>query len=330
VALIDVSVGHTMGLLALLSLGPAFAAVAGGIRLMIVVSGTALVLCGLLATHQDRFADLDEQLAFLAVLGVSVAGVLASSLRWRRERELAEARAVAEVAQRVLLRPLPARPGPVQLAVRYISASAGARIGGDLYEVVTTPDGTRLIVGDVQGKGLAAVTTAATVLAAFRQLGPDAPDLAAISAGIEAALARELADEEFVTAILAEVSLDGSKAELLNRGHPPPVVVDGAGPRLLDDAEGGLPIGLADLATPAGFRTVTEIGPGGGLLFYTDGVSEARNRAGDFFPLTAARALRAPGDPEQVLTALSSEVLRHAGHPLADDAAMLFVRRDPG
>ena len=82
---------------------------------------------------------------------------------------------------------MPREVGQLQIAVRYISAAAAARIGGDLYDVVAV--GTaRLIVADVQGKGLAAVQTAAVVLAAFREAVYDEPDLAAIATHIERAL----------------------------------------------------------------------------------------------------------------------------------------------
>ena len=353
VTLIDVLVGHSIGLLALLSLGPAFAAVVGGLRRMIIVSCLALALCAFLATYMDRAIDLDDELAFVTVLGVSVAGVIASTVRERQERELADVRTVAEVAQRVLLRPVPAELGAVRIAVRYISATSRATIGGDLYEVIAAPDATRFIIGDVQGKGLEAVKMASTVLGAFRQVAPDTSDLAVIAARIEATLARELSDEQFVTAIVAQVSADGSKVELLNRGHPPPLLVDGAGPRLLEAAEGGLPLGLAQLeadpghlgqpgqagqaaqpgqaaqAGSPGRTAVIEVGPGDQILFYTDGVSEARGRSGEFFPLAQSRAVREAGDPDQILDALSAEVLRHVGHALDDDAAMLLIRREP-
>ena len=353
VTLIDVLVGHSIGLLALLSLGPAFAAVVGGLRRMIIVSCLALALCAFLATYMDRAIDLDDELAFVTVLGVSVAGVIASTVRERQERELADVRTVAEVAQRVLLRPVPAESGAVRIAVRYISATSRATIGGDLYEVIAAPDATRFIIGDVQGKGLEAVKMASTVLGAFRQVAPDTSDLAVIAARIEATLARELSDEQFVTAIVAQVSADGSKVELLNRGHPPPLLVDGAGPRLLEAAEGGLPLGLAQLeadpghlgqpgqagqaaqpgqaaqAGSPGRTAVIEVGPGDQILFYTDGVSEARGRSGEFFPLAQSRAVREAGDPDQILDALSAEVLRHVGHALDDDAAMLLIRREP-
>ena len=353
VTLIDVLVGHSIGLLALLSLGPAFAAVVGGLRRMIIVSCLALALCAFLATYMDQVIDLDDELAFVTVLGVSLAGVIASTVRERQERELADVRTVAEVAQRVLLRPVPAESGAVRIAVRYISATSRATIGGDLYEVIAAPDATRFIIGDVQGKGLEAVKMASTVLGAFRQVAPDTSDLAVIAARIEATLARELSDEQFVTAIVAQVSADGSKVELLNRGHPPPLLVDGAGPRLLEAAEGGLPLGLAQLeadpghlgqpgqagqaaqpgqaaqAGSPGRTAVIEVGPGDQILFYTDGVSEARGRSGEFFPLAQSRAVRDAGDPDQILDALSAEVLRHVGHALDDDAAMLLIRREP-
>jgi serine phosphatase RsbU (regulator of sigma subunit) len=341
VGLIDLRVGHSIGLLALLSLGPAFAAVVGGLARMIIVSCLALALCLILATYKDTSIDADDLVALATVLGVSVAGVIASTLRQRQEQELAGVRTVAAAAQEVLLRPLPAELGGVRVAVRYISATSRATIGGDLYEVVAAADGTRFIIGDVQGKGLEAVKMASTVLGAFREVAPDTSDLAVIAARIEATLARELTDEQFVTAILAQASTDGSKVELLNRGHPPPLLVDSAGPRLVEAAEGGLPLGLAQFAAVPGQggqpgqaghpgqATVIEVGPGDRILFYTDGVSEARNRSGEFFPLARARALREAGDPDKILDDLSADVLRHVGHALDDDAAMLLVRREP-
>ena len=338
VVVIDVMAGHGIGLLALLSLGPAFAAVVGGLVRMIIVSCLALALCLLLATYQDWAFDVDDQVALVTVLGVSVAGVIASTLRQRQERELADVRTVAEAAQQVLLRPVPAEPGAVRIAVRYISATSRATIGGDLYEVIAAADATRFIIGDVQGKGLAAVKLASTVLGAFREVAPDTSDLAVIATRIEATLARELTDEQFVTAIVGQVSADGSKVELLNRGHPPPLLMNGDGPRLLEVAEGGLPLGLAQLSAdpgqpatpgPPGRAAVLEVGPGDRILFYTDGVSEARSRSGEFFPLAQCRAVRETGDPDQTLDVLSAEVLRHVGHALDDDAAMLLIRRQP-
>jgi serine phosphatase RsbU (regulator of sigma subunit) len=118
--------------------------------------------------------------------------------------------AVAEAAQRVLLHPVLPMVGPLQVAVRYISASAAARIGGDRYEVIPARQAIRLIVPDVQGKGLAAVQTAALVLGAFREAAYDAARLADIAARIGRSLGRQAAAEEFVTAVSARTSRTGT------------------------------------------------------------------------------------------------------------------------
>jgi hypothetical protein len=177
-----------------------------------------------------------------------------------------------------------------------MSAASGARIGGDLYEVVTTRTGLRLIIGDVQGKGLPAVQTAATVLGAFREAAYDAPSLAVITDRIEASLARQGDREQFVTAILAQLSDDGSAIELLNCGHPAPLLVGSDGARFIEPAEPGLPLGLAELAVPDRQAATIEFGAGEAILLYTDGISEARDKHGDFFPLETSghKALTLP------------------------------------
>ena len=156
--------GPRSGLLQLLALGPAFAAVSGGLRKTIAAGVVALVLNALLAADQVISTWGDYARDSAVVVGVTVAAVIACTVRQRREHELAEVRAIAEVAQQVLLGPVPDAARSVRLAVRYMSATSHARIGGDLYEVVTGATGMRLIIGDVQGKGLVAVKTAATVL----------------------------------------------------------------------------------------------------------------------------------------------------------------------
>jgi hypothetical protein len=180
VAAADVLAGPGFGLLPLLSLGPALAALSLRPAYTALVGGLALVLCLLLAVYDDLLDSRRAVIALATIGGITAAGVLASIARYRRERQLADVTAVAEAAQRVLLHPVPPMVGPLQVAVRFISASAAARIGGDLYEVISARQAIRLIVADVQGKGLAAVQTAALVLGAFREAAYDAAGLADI------------------------------------------------------------------------------------------------------------------------------------------------------
>jgi serine phosphatase RsbU (regulator of sigma subunit) len=329
VAIVAIFVDRGSELLPLLALGPAFAAVSGGVRKTVVAGTVAFALCALMAAYQMIGSWDSYALDSATVAGVTVAAVMASTLRARRARELAEVRAIAEVAQQVVLGPIPDAVSSVRLAVRYMSATSRAQIGGDLYEVVPALDGCRLIIGDVQGKGLIAVKTAAAVLGAFRESAHDAADLAVIADRIELSLSRQLTAEQFVTAVLAEVSSDGSKIQLLSCGHPPPLLISSGAGRFVETAMPSLPLGLAHLAEFPRDVTTLPFGPGDQLLFYTDGVSEARNTAGDFYPLSEHQALIAGQEPETVLDRLQQDVLRHVGHALDDDAAMLLLRREP-
>jgi serine phosphatase RsbU (regulator of sigma subunit) len=327
VVLVDVVVGPAVAFMQLLSLGPALAAVSGTVRRTILIGVVALLLCEILAYFDHITGSSRNNLALSTVVGVTVAGAIASAARRRRERELASVRVVAEVAQRVLLRPVPRVVGPLRMAVRYISAAAYARIGGDLYEVVAIPQGVRLIIGDVQGKGLAAVETAAMVVGAFREAAHDAEDLVAVAARLEAALARPGRAEEFVTACLIEIHTGIDQIEVLSCGHPPPLVLGEGGPRLVALDEYGPPLGLADLTGGGRHTHKVTFAPYHRLLLYTDGISEARDRAGRFYPLVERGWLLTERDLEAALDGLEADVLRHVGGCLDDDAAMLLVER---
>lgn len=327
VAVIDLASGPTAGLLPLLALGPAFASVACGPARTTLIGTVALALCVPLGLYNGILWTSRTGITATAILGVTTASVLASAGRIRHERRLADVRSVAEAAQRVLLRPVPRRAGPgIGVAVSYTSATAEARIGGDLYEVVTTPHGVRIIVGDVQGKGLEAVETAAVVLGAFREAAYDEDKLQGVVNRLENALTRELSGEQFVTAVLAELT-GGDCLTVLNCGHPPPMVLAAGGEHwFAGPPEEALPLGMGSLKAtdPVPYQLPFE--PGDQVLFYTDGVVEARDGTGRFYPLDSRAHLLTGADPQLALDALRADLLRHVGRPLADDAAMLLLR----
>ncbi|PZG19993.1 PP2C family protein-serine/threonine phosphatase [Nonomuraea aridisoli] len=329
VALTDVLAGRSLVFLPLLTLGPAFASVSGGVRRTAMVGAVALAICVPMAAHNDLLFTWENNLTVVSIAGVTAASMLAARLRLQRERELASVRQVAEAAQRVLLRPVPRRAGDLRVALSYTSAAAEAQIGGDLYEIVTTPHGVRLLIGDVQGKGLAAVETAAWVLGAFREAAYDQADLADIGERLEVSLARHLGPEQFVTAIIAEVG--DEELTLVNFGHPPPLLVLAGGePRTVDPPEGGLPLGLGAFGPGSAKAHRVPFHGGDRILFVTDGVIEARNTSGDFYPLTERAGLLTRDDPQEALDALRADLVSHAGGPLPDDAAMLLLHRPTG
>ncbi|NRQ38760.1 serine/threonine-protein phosphatase [Nonomuraea sp. NN258] len=326
VAVIDLLAGPTLGFLPLLTLGPTFASVSGSVRRTALVGVVALAICLPLAWYGQVLLTKQNNVTIATIIGVTAASMLASHLRLRRERELADVRAVAEAAQRVLLRPVPRRAGDLRIALSYTSAAAEARIGGDLYEVVTTPYGVRLLIGDVQGKGLAAVETAAWVLGAFREAAYDEPELAKIGDRLEASLARHLGGEQFVTAIVAEVG-EGAMA-LVNFGHPAPLLIRSDGRAVaVEPPEESLPLGLGALGGDPPRPHRVAFGAGEQLLLFTDGVIEARDAAGTFYPLIDRARLLRSGDPQTALDTLRGDLITHVGGPLLDDAAMLLLRK---
>ncbi|MBJ3807918.1 serine/threonine-protein phosphatase [Streptomyces flavofungini] len=263
-------------------------------------------------------------------------------------RELRQLRAVAGAAQNVLLRPLPPRVDGLALAAGRLSATHGASVGGDLYEVAATDHGVRLVMGDVRGHGLAAIGTAAAVLGSFREAAHEEPELPLVLRRLERALDRHLRErsraehpangaappesplaEEFVTVLLVEISRDGD-VRALNCGHPWPYRLRGRA----EPMPGGdplPPLGPFPLPAELPLAHCGRLLPGDALVLYTDGMEDARNAAGRFFALQsvlseAARTL--PVSPQAVIHAVYGELLRHIGRLTSDDAALLVLRND--
>lgn len=326
VVLVDLIGGSGMTWLPLLATGPALAATTNGPRGVLCVGLLGATVGAVLGVRGDAPSD-ELAVVLAALLAVTLAGCLASALRGQRERVLAAVRSVAEAAQHALLQPIPATVGPFRVAVRYSAAAAEARIGGDLYALVSTPYGVRLIVGDVRGKGLPAVGTAALVLGVFREAAYDEPDLLAVVARIERSLARNLGSDDFVTAVVAGYPRDGH-LEVVNCGHAPPLLVvrDGAVVPV-DPEHPAPPLGLRSLSGETPALQVLPFADGDQLLLYTDGVTEARNHAREFYPLAEGLARHTCDEPSRTVTALHDELLAHVGGRLHDDAALLLLHK---
>ncbi|MFE6778190.1 PP2C family protein-serine/threonine phosphatase [Streptomyces sp. NPDC057702] len=361
----------------LLAAAPAVALALGGQCQRVLLSGG----CALAAlVPMSRCGPRDTVNVTLgtcfSLLVVVVACGLVNRRRQRLVRELDRARTVAVAAQQTVLRPLPRTLSQLALAGGQLSASRGAAVGGDLYEVLATPYGVRIVVGDVRGHGLAAIDTVSAVLGSFREAAHDEPELVGVLRRLERTLRRHLREraaseaaadraaaghqvaEDFVTVLLLEVRPSG-EVMALNCGHPWPFLLVGQGlghpvgpgwvgpyeagqpalahraslPRVRQLAPGEAmpPLGLFPLpARPAPTRCVLLL-PGEALVLYTDGAEDARNAAGDFFPLTrelteAARG--GPVHPQAVVDRVQGALLRHTGGRLGDDAALLVLRND--
>jgi serine phosphatase RsbU (regulator of sigma subunit) len=227
--------------------------------------------------------------------------------------------------------------GRLYVESRHLPATQGG--GGDIHDVMATPFGVRLLIGDVMGTGLPANRTGLSVLNAWRELACTEPSLAGIAVRLHALIARSEHPERFVTALLVNfpvtgeesgarkaAAVAGSWAELVCCGHPPPLLLrDGSSAFI--EPYAAPPLGLLDLADGWCRASLIPVGHGDQLLLYTDGVSEARDEAGRFFPLAqvTAEAVRGGTDRTPLLDALVARLDDHVGDRGSDDILLLLV-----
>lgn len=244
-------------------------------------------------------------------------------------------RALADTLQASLLPPRPPTVPGMDVATRYRPGDSDLLVGGDFFDVFRLgPNAWGLAVGDVCGKGagpasLAALTRYTLRAAAVHHALPSAV-LDEVNAGLVADAPVE-ADDRFCTVVYARLELDvcGAWVTLACAGHPRPIVVRRAG--WIDlRGQAGTPVGMFDTATVTDDRV--GLGPGDALLFCTDGITEARNAAGEEFGDEALPSilLACAGETADVI---AERVLdganRFAGSRARDDIAVLVVRVPP-
>ncbi|WP_327179540.1 serine/threonine-protein phosphatase [Streptomyces sp. NBC_01335] len=332
IAVVDAATGPEYNLLPVYAAGPAVASARGPVRNVVAMGVVAVLLCLLFAWKADRFGELRMRVALAAIAYVTLASAFAAWSRVRTERRLVDVREVAETLEDVLFTPVPPVIGPVRIGTSYISASRATRIGGDLYDAVASPDGVRLIIADVQGKGLATVRCAAAVLAAFREAASALEDLADVDRRIETALERRTDGQRFVTGILARISPSG-RLIAFNHGHPPPLLRARDGSTAFVESDDPVPpFGLSALTGGARQDSVNRLTlqAGDRLFFYTDGLSEARDGEGNFYPVGERVApLLGEGDPGEALSRIRADVAAFTGAPPDDDSALLLIELAP-
>ena len=297
----------------LVIVAPLIAATAADARRTALVAGAAVALT-IAAGAWPGWIGLT------AACAVSVLAVVLAGMRRRGEEHLAQMTAIAQAAQLALLPPLPPQLTGISIAARYRPATPGAWAGGDLYEIIPTGHGIRVIIGDVRGHGPDAAPLARHVLSAFRRSAAAAPALDQVAGDISQAIRPHLGEEDFVTAALAQIT-PGGELTIVNCGHPPPLLHHGGVLRPLTGSTADPPLGLEDdfTAFTARWR------PGDRLLLYTDGLVESRNRHGDFLPEDQIATALAAAGCDQALDALITAVHRHTGGHNHDDMALLLL-----
>ncbi|MFE7401268.1 PP2C family protein-serine/threonine phosphatase [Streptomyces sp. NPDC057557] len=334
VAVLDIRTGDELRLIPLLVVVPALVSVFGTIRQTVGVATSIMtvVVCSRLVTG-GTFWDVTSSVAFTVL--ACFLGVGSCALRLRHAAEIARLRSAAVALQRQILRPLPILTEQIFAHGIYTPIEEDRLVGGDIYEVVQSPYGTRLIIGDVQGKGLAAIGAGFAVLGAFREAAIREPTLTGVVDALEDAVARHNVFsaqtgeiERFVTALV--LGFDGEdRVQAVNCGHLPPRLLHDGVARPVPLRRTSVPLGMAELSAEARVAELLDFPPGATLLAFTDGVTEARDASGAFYPLDARLAHWAGRGPREVLDALHADLESFSGGVRRDDIAALALRRAP-
>jgi serine phosphatase RsbU (regulator of sigma subunit) len=236
-----------------------------------------------------------------------------------------------EVAQQVQRALLPGALPSVQGYSFYAHYAAADQVGGDYYDFVPLAAGKlAILLGDVSGHGVGAALVMARFGAEARACLEVEPDPAKAVARMNNLVVRAAVPESFVT--LAGVILDPSAhtATVVSAGHPSPLLrrVGGGIDELLPCESIGLVLGV--VGDQKYQCRELQLEPGESILLYSDGVTEAMDRADRQFGMGGVRAVFATAgpSPQATIEALASAVKRHsAGGSQSDDITLVCITR---
>jgi len=238
----------------------------------------------------------------------------------RLERDLSLAR---ELQFRLLPHALPKLQN-LEVAAKFAPARA---IGGDLYDFVNySLSRMALVVGDVSGKGAPAAIYAALVSGILRSHAPIEPGPAEMLSAVNFSLGERRIDAQFVSLIYAVWDDPGRTLTVANSGLPRPIYCHDGKVEVIEAT--GLPLGLFDEADYDEFTFHAK--PGDVFVFFSDGILDARNKAGDLFGRTRVEKLVTGCETQTadcIVDSIFKAVARHAaGVETFDDQTVVAIK----
>jgi phosphoserine phosphatase RsbU/P len=268
--------------------------------------------------HQRTVTTLAAQIA-IAIENARLYEEIARQER-RLERDM-------QMAHELQLRLLPQKNpklAKLEVAAKFIPARA---IGGDLYDFFSYSSSRMgIVIGDVSGKGAPAAIYAALVSGILRSHTPIEPSPAEMLSAVNYSLSERRIDGQFVSLIYALWDERQSTLQVSNSGLPRPIYCQGGKPEVIDAT--GLPLGLFDDATYDEFTF--RLKPGDLFVFFSDGILDARNPAGELFGRERAEQVASrcwEMSAQQVVNSLFDAVNEHtAGEETFDDQTVVAIR----
>jgi serine phosphatase RsbU (regulator of sigma subunit) len=201
--------------------------------------------------------------------------------------------------------------------------------GGDAFDYAVNDDIAHFGVFDGMGHGLEAAGLSTFAVAAYRHSRRSRLSLVETCTAMDAAVGSRFEGDGFVTAVLAQLDLASGRMTWVSAGHPPPMLIRHNRVVKTLDVEPATPLGVP-FRTGEVVAAEEHLEPGDSVLFYTDGLTEARLPDGRFLTLTglaefAQRESSAEQATPETLRRLRRAVLAHHAGVLNDDATALLV-----
>src|SRR5450631_4228749 len=238
----------------------------------------------------------------------------------RLERDLSLAR---ELQSRLLPQSRPTLTN-LEIAARFAPARA---IGGDLYDFLSySQDQMGIVIGDVSGKGAPAAIYAALVSGILRSHAPIEPGPAEMLRAVNFSLGERRIEGQFVSLIYVVWDDRNRSLKIANSGLPRPWYCHDGKIEVIEAT--GLPLGLFDDAEYDEFTFKAK--PGDMFVFFSDGILDARNKAGDMFGRHRTEAIIAgcvDVSADCVVKSLFKAATEHAaGEEAFDDETVVAIR----
>src|ERR1700752_1670532 len=231
--------------------------------------------------HTRRGFFTEDHKRTLTTLAAQIAIALENARLYeqiaRQERRLERDLQVARELQIRLLPENMPKVAHLEVAAKF---SPARTIGGDLYDFIPySLSRLGIVIGDVSGKGAPAAIYAALVSGILRSHAPIEPAPGEMLSAVNLSLAERRIEAQFVSLIYAVWDDERRTLTVANSGLPRPIYVHGGKNEVIEAT--GLPLGLFDDAEYDEFRF--QMKPGDMFVFFSDGILDARSRAGDLF-----------------------------------------------
>jgi Stage II sporulation protein E (SpoIIE) len=200
-------------------------------------------------------------------------------------------------------------------------------IAGDTFDYAVDGDTFHLAIFDAMGHGLSASLMANTAVYAYRLARRAGLSLETTYRAIDDAISQQFKDESFVTAQLATLDLATGELRSVCAGHPPPLLLRDRTSINELEADTHLPLGMGHREVAV---TEKHLQGGDTLIYYSDGISEARSDTGEQFGVdrledVLVRAASLELTPSETARRALHSVAEHHHDELADDATLVLV-----